>query len=497
MKKSLSAAALLAAGLLLAGGAPATAADSSPSPSSTGSTTQLEKVSAYVEPSIVYEQTTYSAYIYDTHNKQYLNKNGNPVQFTESTFCTGYVVNSDGYIATAGHCVDPTFVESAFYQQAAQWALKNHYFTATYLTLKDVLNFGIFQVRNGDGQHKPDVKPEVAWSVSAGGVQTGKALPARIIKAQKFDQGDGAILKVEATDLNALPISSQSIDVGTALVAVGYPDIVDNLADQSFTPTYMQGSISTKKTVSGGLLSVYGISAATTHGMSGGPAVNLNGEVIGFVSYGDPRVSNFNFIRPTEQINELLGDAGTSNTLSADTKNYRAGLDAYFAGDRTTAVSKLSSVADNQPTNEFASKYLNLAKKLPEPKKSSHTGLIIAIIVVLVVLALVIGLVIFLLTRGRKKSGPVPIAGGAPYAAPPTAGPPPGYQPPPGPATAPTGTTSTAVLDQPPVATPGGTPVAPPAAAPAEEAEPVFCANCGTKAEPGQHFCKHCGATLT
>ena len=495
MKKCLTAA-LVTAGLVLAAAAPATAAGSSPSPSASGSTTQLQKVSAYVEPSIVYEQTTYSAYIYDTHNHQYLNKNGNPVQFTESTFCTGYVVNSDGYIATAGHCVDPTFVESAFYQQAAQWALKNHYFTATYLTLKDVLNFGIFQVRNGDGQHKPDIKPEVAWSVSAGGVQTGKALPARIIKAQKFDQGDGAILKVEATDLNALPISNQSIDVGTELVAVGYPDIVDNLADQSFTPTYMQGSISTKKTVSGGLLNVYGISAATTHGMSGGPAVNLDGQVIGFVSYGDPRVSNFNFIRPTEQINELLGDAGTTNSLSTDTKNYRAGLDAYFAGDRTTAVSKLNSVVNNQPTNEFAAKYLNLAKKLPQPK-SSHTGLIIGIIVALLVIALVVGLVIFLLTRGRKKGGAAPVATGAPYAPPPAAGPPPGYQPPPGPATAATATTSTAVLDQPPA--PGTAPAAPPAAptaAPAQDAEPIFCANCGTKAEPGQHFCKHCGATL-
>ena len=504
MKKSLTVAAAAMATLVAAAGS-AAAADTSPSPSA-GGATQLERVSAYVEPSIVYERTTYSGYIYDTHNKQYLSKNGNPVQFREATGCTGYVVNADGYVATAGHCVDPELVEQSFFEDAAQWAVNNHYFTLSTLSVQDILNFGIFQVRNGDGKHRPDVKPEVAWGVSAGGVETGKALPARVIKAQKFDQGDGAILKVEASDLNALPVSDETVDVGTELVAVGYPDVVDLLADESFSPSYKEGSISSKKTVSGGLLTVYEISAATTHGMSGGPAVDTDGNVIGFVSYGDPDKSNFNFIRPTEQIKELLGDAGTTNTLSQDTQDYRAGLDAYFAGNRTTAVSKLSSVVDAQPTNAFAKKYLDLAKKLPVPEKS-HTGLIIGIIVAVVVLLLIVGLVIFLLTRGRKKGGAAPTPAGAPYT-PPAAGPPPGYQPAPGQATAPTATTSTAVIDQPPAPqstpqapqsappAPSATPAAQPTTAPAQEAEPIFCANCGTKAEPGQHFCKHCGATL-
>lgn len=401
------------------------------------------------------------------------------------------MVNPDGYIATAGHCVDPTFVEDNFLQDAAQWAVDNGYFAASYLTVKDVLNFGIFQVRNADGKRRPDTKAEVAWGVSAGGVETGKALPARVLKWQKFDQGDGAMLKVEATDLNALPISDQSVDVGTSLVAVGYPAIVDVLADQSFSPSYKEGSISSKKTVSGGLLSVYEISAATTQGMSGGPAVDTNGNVIGFVSYGDPERSNFNFIRPTQQIKELLGDAGATNTLSQDTKDYRAGLDALFAGNRTTAVAKLSSVVDNQPTNEFAKKYLDQAKRLPLPEKTSNTGLIVGIVVGLLVLALLAGLVIWLLTRGRRKGTAGGTPGAAPYAAPPVSGPPPGYPPPAGPAPAASTTTSTAVLDP----SSGPSPATPaPEAAP--DAEPVFCPNCGTRADHGQKFCKHCGTTL-
>ena len=64
-------------------------------------------MSAYTQPSVVYIGSTWTGYVYDTYNKLYLN-NGKP--FTLDFQCTGFVVNPDGYIATAGHCVDPAEV---------------------------------------------------------------------------------------------------------------------------------------------------------------------------------------------------------------------------------------------------------------------------------------------------------------------------------------------------------------------------------------------------
>jgi serine protease Do len=226
--------------------------------------------------------------------------------------------------------------------------------------MEDVLGFGHYQVFNEEGKRRPDLKVTAAWSVSAGGVETGKALPARVVKWQKFDQGDGALLKVEADNLNALPLSDDEIEIGTEVVAVGYPGSVDLVADQTFTPSYKEGAVSSTKTVSNGLLRVYEISAAVSGGMSGGPTVNLEGEVVGFNSFGinsQIETQAFNFVRPVETVRELLGDAGSTGELSDDGAAYREGLDAFFAGDKATAVARLQSVVDNQPTHELARDY--------------------------------------------------------------------------------------------------------------------------------------------
>ena len=159
---------------------------------------------------------------------------------------------------------------------------------------------------------------------SAPAAATGKALPARVIKFQKFDDGDGALLKVEASNLNALPLSDATPDIGMEIVSIGYPANVDLVADQSFDPSYKEGAISSKKTVSHGLSTVYEISAAVSGGMSGGPTVNTNSQVVGFNSFGinsQIETQQFNFVRPVENIKELIGDAGTTNTLSEDTQH--------------------------------------------------------------------------------------------------------------------------------------------------------------------------------
>lgn len=519
MKRSL----LLAVGAVLAlsvGTAPVAASETTtPTPTSASTAassapaTQLEQVSAYLEPSIVYVGITWTGYVWDTYNKAWLN-NGDP--FTLDFQCTGYVVNPDGYIATAGHCVDPAEVTPTFYQEAAKWALNNGYYQSTTLTLDDVLGFGDYVVRNQDNKKRPDLAVTTSWSVSAGGVQTGKALPARVVKWKKFDQGDGALLKVEATDLNAIPLSTTDLEIGTSIVSIGYPGSVDLVADATFTPSFKEGAVSSKKTVSNGLLTVYEISAAVSGGMSGGPTVNLKGEVVGTNSFGINsaiETQQFNFVRPAETVRELLADAGTTNELSQDSQDYRAGLTAFFSGDKLTAVDKLQSVVDNQPTNEFAKKYLDKAEALPDPPEpvveesdedsgSSMLPLILGGVGLLLVVGVVA--VVLLARRGKRTAQPAAPTGPTGPTGPAGAGYPAPGQPPAGPAYGQTAPIAVVPGASPPPSS-GAPPAAPPssppppsgASAPAAPASHgTFCANCGSRGDAGQKFCKNCGTAL-
>jgi hypothetical protein len=206
------------------------------------------------------------------------------------------------------------------------------------------------------------------------------------------------------------------------VVSIGYPASVDSVTDPNLTPSFKDGSISSVKTVQGGVLPVYEISAAVSGGMSGGPSVNLDGEVIGVNSFGilgEPQA--FNFLRPSSQLAELMAGAGVQNELSDTTQAYREGLLAYWDGDKATAVDKLGSVVDEQPSNKLAADFLAKAKDLPEPpaKKSDSGGLPIVPIVIGVAALVVIGggLLAFLLLRRKGGSAPAaPAMTGMPVA---------------------------------------------------------------------------------
>jgi len=534
MKRLIAIGAIAATGLLAV--PPTTAAADETTP------TALEQSSAYVQPSIVYMRMDWTGYVWDSTNRQYLN---NEEPFQISTQCTGFIVNPSGYIASAGHCVDRKGAEimALFTQYGAQWAIDNAYYADSSLTVEDIIGFGSYTVAGTQSRNMPDLAITVAWEQTAGGVDTANAQAARVVKAQPFTQGDGALLKVEATDLPAIPLAdSAELEVGTEVVSVGYPVSVDEVTDANLTPSFKEGTISSMKTIDGGLSQVYEMSAALSGGMSGGPTVNLDGEVVGFNSYNNSgETQQFNFLRPASTISELMADAGVDNELGEISTNYRAGLDAYFAEDKAVAVEKLQAVVDDQPTNVMAQEYLSKAKDLPDPapaaESSSDGGgfpIMWAGIGGGVLLLIGAGAVLMMRKRGGSTTPPAggqPVpAGGAqtmpPVAAPATfsAPPPPVVAPapppvtvtsPPAPATAPSAqpsapsvptpvATATAPVIPPqpsaPEPTLGFTAPAPveveaPASAEAQQ-EAVFCTECGTRAKPGQRFCGGCGSSL-
>ncbi|MFC4783850.1 trypsin-like peptidase domain-containing protein [Nocardioides sp. MAHUQ-72] len=502
-RAAVAAAALAAVATASVGVAGPALADGPSTPgTATPSTDTPTQVAPLVQPSVVYETVTWSGYVYDRYNRQYLQDK----PFTVTMQCTGFVVNPDGYVATAGHCVDPDGGKDAIRRQAAQWALQNYYDYGSALTVDSVI--GDYRVDIlGDGNqvlhNQVEREVGVSWGASVSGVKVQKQKPARVLAFQQFDEGDGALLKVDETDLNAIELADTSdVEINSGVVAIGYPAVIDSFTDPDLTPTFDSGNVSSIKTVAHGLLSVFQLSAELSGGMSGGPTVDSEGRVIGVNSshfVGEP----FNYAVPAERIEELLDSAGVDNTVSETTQTYRDGIRAYFQGDRDTAVADLEQVLEDQPANGLAESYLAKAKDLPAPAEDSSgsTGWALwAGVAAAVVAAIAGGLAaLVLLVRRLRRRAAVAVAG------PPTA--PVAPAPAAAQAAAPVATEApTWVPEAAPRPVPAGFAPAPaPASAPAGAPAPggvatatvspaAYCSACGHPVDAGDHFCGSCGA---
>ena len=408
-KLCVSAAALLAASLCMGGSAQAA------SDPKTGA--QTDQLQAVVQPSIVYESITWKGFVWDVDNHKYIGKNNNAKQFTVKMQCTGYVVNPEGWIATAGHCVDTRDGKKAVIETAAQWAVANGFYVFG-TTVDSLIQNQHYRVNTFDDDDKlkrntVDRTVVASWGAAVSGVDIEKSKPAFVRAFHKHEDGDAALLKVDETDLNAIKLgNSENVSINDDVVAIGYPAIIDSYTDADLTPTFDPGTITSRKTVADGLLPVLQMSAQLSGGMSGGPTVTPDGTVIGTnVSHfpGEP----FNYAIPIEQVKELMDSTGVDNDLSATTQKYREGVSAYYAKNRTQAVKNLQAVVDEQPGNGFASDLLKKSKDLPKPKPkdTGSNALLFIGLGVLLLLLIIGGVVAVLLTRRNK--GPKPIAGQA------------------------------------------------------------------------------------
>jgi serine protease Do len=384
----------------------------------------LERVRALAGPSVVNLQITWTAYVWDRYNKSYIgdvSAKNDVKEFSLTMQCTGFVTSPNGYIATAGHCVDRNEVRQEFIAEAAHWLADCQCYYEGQVTAAHMLDVEStdWEVDRWDGPADTVRKGaalggiKAAWSVSAGGVEAGKFLPAKVIKSQTFDNGDGALLKVNATGLPALPMTVGEPEIGSKVMAIGFPVSVDEVTDPDTEPSYKDGTLGSKSTRGGGLTSVYEVSAATSGGMSGGPVVNLEGEVLGFVSFGNAdEPQAFNFMRPASTLTELEV-AGSQNQLDPMSRSYRTGLQAYFNGDKAGAVSNLGKVLEAQPSNAFARDFLAKAKALPDPPappQPESTFPVVPVAIGGAAALAVAGLVVVLLRR-RRKNAPLPATG--------------------------------------------------------------------------------------
>jgi S1-C subfamily serine protease len=361
-----------------------------------------ERVRALVEPSIVYLRTEFTGLVYDNVSKS----NVRDEKFTRTSFCSGFFVSPQGDVMTAAHCVESTqSVKDDLRLAAADWAIERGLYGDVQPTAENV-----GKVAAGYGVRGLQRNVVVAYGVSASAdTQSGTARRAVVkgIRSASQEAGDVAIVKMlNVRDVPALKIAGDApVETLEDVWSVGYPAKVDYAVDDTFAPSFKDGSISSQKTQDD--VPVYELSSGMAPGMSGGPTVDAEGNVIGvnsFIALDDDRTRSeaFTFVQTAETANDLVADKNINNDFGETNTIYREGIEAYFDGDKGTSTDRLEEVITRVPNHALAREYLTKAEALPED--SSGMPGWAWVLIALAVIAATAGGVYALLRSGRFKS---------------------------------------------------------------------------------------------
>ena len=329
--------------------------------------------------------------------------------YTDSTawYGSGFIASSDGLIVTNAHVAAPNVddIKSGFATEVAAQAIQEDLDAlakSLSITPSDALTKKFFEadaawVLNYINVGTVTVTVQVfAGAPTVDDLKNNKGWPATVVVAGATIPGkDVAIIKVEGQkNLPTLALADDAaLQTGSKLYVLGYPDAAtfsDLLSSNAaITPSLTSGLVSSRKQMSEGY-NVIQTDAAVTHGNSGGPLLNDQGQVVGILTFGSispesgQSIQGFNFAMPSSLIKEYLAQsgqhisAGQTSTLFSNGENEIAAshyklaeqwftqADALYPNDPTILAAKrdaTSQVAAGHDSTPFYYCWFNSCPK--------------------------------------------------------------------------------------------------------------------------------------
>ncbi|MBD0323432.1 MAG: trypsin-like peptidase domain-containing protein, partial [Aldersonia sp.] len=237
---------------------------------------------------------------------------------TVSSSCSGFFVDTTGFIATAGHCVDPDGknVKEAMRAQALADLAEQGGLTQSEVEIAtEVANMQQWTVEGKDNGAPIERRVEVIQAPNTEGAVVDTWTTAQVVTFQKFEDGDNALLKLSGVpEAKPLVVSDAAPKDGQDVTSVGFPANVAQATDMTRVqqPSFKSGTASSQQVSETGVAGTE-INADLSGGMSGGPTVDSDtGEVLGVNSYLLTQGSeqNFNFITNTPALRAFLASNG-------------------------------------------------------------------------------------------------------------------------------------------------------------------------------------------
>jgi S1-C subfamily serine protease len=258
---------------------------------------------------------------------------------------SGFLIHPDGLILTSGHVVAPTrdraALERDLHRNGAIAALLRHFPIDVLRALyrDNTLDRFVTPLANTGKIANVRVATQVELS-------NGETLPFTIKRwSPALDQRgtDLALLQIDRKGLPSLPLGdSEEARIGETIFSVGYPAVASSTdeviggwlsRDSDLEATFNPGTITAiKRNVAN--TPVLQSNVAIYRGNSGGPAVNLDGEVIGVSTWGHTNAEQIKFLVPINVAKQFVAEAGvTPQTGGEFNTHYRDALDAAREGE--------------------------------------------------------------------------------------------------------------------------------------------------------------------
>lgn len=228
-----------------------------------------------------------------------------------------------------------------------------------------------------------------------------------------FKASDVALIKIEGSNYPNVKIGNfDQATQGANLNIIGFPSgasgngLVEETTSKS---TLTTGKVTAIKDVNGSANKLIETDSTIGHGNSGGPAFLDNGEVIGIATYtidgsgqGD---GVFNYIRSISDLNALADKANIKlDTESKTQTEWNKGIDSFYKAHYSKAIKSFEATKASYAVHPTADTLIATSKaKIAAGEEVKEFPIIPALVALVGVLIIAIVIVVIIIIRHKKK----------------------------------------------------------------------------------------------
>ena len=365
---------------------------------------------------------------------------------------SGFLISSDGYIATNGHVASSSVKEMLIAYGIEQIYLGddsiiNKLYTIAGGTEKDLVGKSqqeaagmvfdkIYQIPDSRfssddsthnmlvtlGETQPDINElkqltqNKSTFTETENIKIAKpvAIDYRAYDGVNgFKASDVALIKIEGSNYPNVKLGSfDQATQGANLNIIGFPSGASGnglVEEKTSKSTLTTGKVTAIKDVNGSANKLIETDSTIGHGNSGGPAFLDNGEVIGIATYtidgsGDGN-GVFNYIRSISDLNALADKSNiTLNTQSKTQSEWNKGIDSFYKAHYSKAIKSFEATKASYAVHPTADTLIATSKaKIAAGEEVKEFPIIPLLIALVTILFVAIIIVVVIIIRHKKK----------------------------------------------------------------------------------------------